>query len=157
MVVLYRDKRGRFISKHSAKRRKSENVLTELRQTVTGKSLRLVSGYHPFLKPLRKKKRIAIPPSIRPKPKAKKRKLPTVKAPVVEEEEEEFEEEPVEEISEDYEPSFLEEIAPGEDEDILDWQDFSSGDDDFDKALERLNDLDDILDYPEDDDWYEET
>lgn len=58
----------------------------------------------------------------------------------------------------DDEPEEEDAIYPGDPDD---WQDFidlqMDRDDDFGEFLEGLDHLDDIFDYPNDDDWYSET
>ena len=143
MVIIYRDKRGRFISKKSAKRRKPENVLSELREH--NKSLRIVRGYHVSLrKPTVKRKKI-IPTTVSIPPRRRKKQL------VIEviHEPGPFEEEPEEETEEEPE----EELFGGDEEEISDWIEFEKKYD----FLDGLDYLNDIFDYPDDEEWYEET
>jgi hypothetical protein len=46
-----------------------------------------------------------------------------------------------------------EELSPGDDEEISNWTDLEERYD----FLDGLDYLDDIFDYPEDEDWYDET
>jgi hypothetical protein len=146
VYILYRAKNGRFISKRSAKRRKPENVLSELREK--NKSLRIVRGYHESLRRPAKPKRKIIPSVVSIPPRRRifaeeeefeERETPFRPREVIEAEEEVEEEE--------------EALYTGEDEEVEEWTDLES---EF-RFLDGLDYLDDIFDYPEDEDWYEET
>ena len=53
------------------------------------------------------------------------------------------------------------ELFTGDDDDVEEWTDFieaqTDRNEDWGAFLDMLDYLDDIFDYPEDDDWYEET
>ena len=138
MRIVYRGKDGRFISESSAKRRKPQNVITELRDT-RDKSIGSSRGYYTSFKKLSR--------AVLPKLKLKTKKRPRV--------------EPIKvrrkagTAYEEYapEPETYEELDEGELSELEDeWRDDFA--DDFGDDLDYMDDLEELL--TDEDEWYED-
>jgi hypothetical protein len=144
MIILYRDKKGHFISKKSAKRRKPRNVISELREN--NKSFGIQKGYYTSPKKLGRvllpklilKKTRRVTRTIEPPAPPRKRRIEPPISGLPE----------PDVIAETYDEFEEDELADMEAEWDEEWEA------DYD-SLDYMNSLDDYLE--DENEWYEEA